>query len=101
MMDDAVEAARRLISWYEEPSASPAYFDSITVARALLLVMDSEEGLREALMKVKAKIAEATIASCECLTKTPDPLYHAQDCRYRMLAHALNDIEAALASEQQ
>jgi hypothetical protein len=33
------------------------------------------------------------ISSCNCLTKTPDAMYHSLDCRYRHLAEALNYIE--------
>ncbi|MCZ7862803.1 hypothetical protein O9X98_15615 [Agrobacterium salinitolerans] len=32
------------------------------------------------------------VASCGCLTKTPEPRYHAADCRYKHLAHRLEEL---------
>jgi len=53
--------------------------------------------LLEALKDVRASIAMATVASCECLTKTPDPSFHEGHCRYRMLETAARTLAAAIA----
>lgn len=39
-------------------------------------------------------IAAMTVASCECSTKTPDPVYHDDSCRYKCLEAALSDLQA-------
>lgn len=53
--------------------------------------------LLEALRGVLASIAMATVASCECLTKTPEPSFHEGHCRYRMLETAARTLVAAIA----
>jgi hypothetical protein len=35
----------------------------------------------------------ATSSSCTCLTKTPDPIYHKLDCRYRVIMDAMEEIK--------
>ncbi|MDW9481924.1 hypothetical protein GOB57_25065 [Sinorhizobium meliloti] len=37
-------------------------------------------------------LVELIVASCGCQTKTPEPRYHAADCRYKHLAHRLEEI---------
>lgn len=32
------------------------------------------------------------VASCGCLTKTPEPKYHSTGCRYRHLIHRLEEL---------
>lgn len=36
------------------------------------------------------------VASCGCLTKTPEPKYHAPDCRYKHLAHRLEELRPSV-----
>ena len=38
------------------------------------------------------KIDAAASGSCECGTKTPQYLYHAPNCRYRVLMEAFDTI---------
>lgn len=38
------------------------------------------------------EVVSAIVASCGCLTKTPQPRYHARDCRYKHLAHRLEEL---------
>lgn len=38
---------------------------------------------------VKEALEQATIASCECGTKTNDHLFHTHDCLYRILTEAM------------
>lgn len=40
-----------------------------------------------------AVLMKAQIASCTCLTKTPDPDWHREGCRYRILREAEAMIE--------
>lgn len=40
-------------------------------------------------------LIKASIASCTCLTKSPDVTFHAADCRYVHLEYALENIEQA------
>jgi hypothetical protein len=35
------------------------------------------------------------MASCRCMTKTPEPKFHADHCRYRHLAYRLEELTAA------
>lgn len=40
-------------------------------------------------------VDSACVASCSCLTKTPEPSFHAESCRYRVLrgiSDALRDV---------
>lgn len=39
------------------------------------------------------KIDQASIASCSCLTKTPEIEFHSETCRYRILQEIKLDIE--------
>ena len=45
--------------------------------------------------EVSAKLQLATLASCSCLTKTPEIAYHEPHCRYRVLAEAKILIDLA------
>lgn len=36
------------------------------------------------------------VASCGCLTKTPEPKYHAADCRYKHLAYRLEELKPSI-----
>jgi hypothetical protein len=38
------------------------------------------------------RLAAAQVASCQCMTKTPDTDAHALTCRYRILADAYSAI---------
>lgn len=38
----------------------------------------------------------ARISSCTCLTKTPDPSYHAENCRYRIFADTSDLVQKNL-----
>ncbi len=38
------------------------------------------------------RIERATVASCSCLTKTPDWQYHEINCRYRLLQEAADQL---------
>lgn len=60
------------------------------------------------LKRVTNTITSATVASCRCNTKTPDPAYHEETCCYRRLEEALSDLRSmrfaldrALAPEAQ
>jgi hypothetical protein len=44
-------------------------------------------------------IESKIVASCECLTKTPDHQYHAKDCLYRILCETGNYIRMKLHEE--
>lgn len=35
----------------------------------------------------------ACVASCQCITKTPNSTHHAIDCRYRVMQDAVSEIE--------
>ncbi len=39
------------------------------------------------------KLNRATVASCTCLTKTPEVEYHDENCRYRLLREIYTDVE--------
>lgn len=39
--------------------------------------------------KLREVLELACIAACECMTKTPDPQYHAESCRYKKYREAL------------
>lgn len=41
------------------------------------------------------RVRGAMVASCECMTKTPDPKYHKPECLYRILS----DVEWVLMRE--
>lgn len=50
------------------------------------------EAARICLERATKTIAVATVASCECGTKTPDPAFHNETCRYRRLEEALSNL---------
>ena len=43
--------------------------------------------------KLLNKLISLTIASCTCQTKTPEPEWHQEQCRYRTLHEAIMFIE--------
>lgn len=45
-----------------------------------------------ALDAIETRLIVATVASCGCHTKTPDPAFHASNCLYRALADGLTAI---------
>lgn len=42
--------------------------------------------------EITTKLEDACIASCECVTKTPDFQYHDAECLYRVLNEAIEHI---------
>lgn len=34
-------------------------------------------------------LRKCSVGSCNCMTKSPDPQYHAEQCQYKMIAEAL------------
>jgi hypothetical protein len=38
----------------------------------------------------------ATVGSCSCITKTPDPKYHSELCRYKQLISIINQLQQLL-----
>jgi hypothetical protein len=42
---------------------------------------------------MKARIIKQMVGSCSCMTKTPIPEYHEDDCLYRVLGDCLHMIE--------
>lgn len=51
----------------------------------------SDDSLVKAIEK---RMVRAIVASCNCVTKTPDTAFHREDCRYRALAEGLGAIKA-------
>jgi len=48
-------------------------------------------------MKVAlSALEQSCIASCSCVTKTPDTQHHAEDCNYRIRASAADGLRAAI-----
>ena len=45
-------------------------------------------GFEPARTRMLRELAGATVASCQCRTKTPDPAHHRADCRYRLIEEA-------------
>ena len=48
--------------------------------------------MKEATEPLSARLARHLVASCQCMTKTPDIMWHDQHCRYRVLTEALEVI---------
>lgn len=42
---------------------------------------------------VVRRLRMAQVASCGCLTKTPDPKHHSEDCLYRVLQDAIDALQ--------
>jgi len=42
---------------------------------------------------IKMRLLHKTIASCKCMTKTPEVKYHKVDCLYRVLRDSVAEIE--------
>jgi hypothetical protein len=55
----------------------------------------SEEGIKGELEAAKRLIVSAAIASCNCNTKSPEPVHHEPTCRYWKLMCALERVEGA------
>ncbi len=47
----------------------------------------------EATETLAARLWRHTVASCQCMTKTNDHVYHDQHCRYRVIMEALEVID--------
>lgn len=48
------------------------------------------EALEATLADLRLAVFRAQMGSCSCLTKTPDPQYHAASCTYRRLSEVLS-----------
>jgi hypothetical protein len=42
---------------------------------------------------IDVRLAKATVASCECMTKTPEVKFHNEDCRYRIIMEAMGELD--------
>jgi hypothetical protein len=51
----------------------------------------------EMLNELQRRLMVAQVASCQCMTKTPDPAYHRLTCRYARLARAGDSLDAVEA----
>jgi inosine/xanthosine triphosphate pyrophosphatase family protein len=60
--------------------------------------MTSPQDLTDRLEKAQTLLLSASIASCECMTKTPEAAFHAPTCRYGKLQFALEEIEECLVA---
>jgi len=49
----------------------------------------------EMLLELQRRLLLAEVASCRCMTKTPDPAHHNTDCPYRRLATAGDHLDQA------
>jgi hypothetical protein len=47
---------------------------------------------RDALSRIEMTVIAASIASCDCGAKSPEPGFHAAHCRYLKLATVLDEI---------
>lgn len=56
-----------------------------------------EVALEELKIAQRSLIA-ASIASCTCITKTPELAFHAADCRYLKIGSALESLDAVEAA---
>lgn len=43
---------------------------------------------------LSSRILKNMIGSCDCVTKTPDPKFHLDDCLYRVLSECYDVISA-------
>lgn len=50
----------------------------------------------QSLEHAKESIVAAALGSCDCNTKSADPIYHLSYCRWLKLLHALDCIDAAV-----
>lgn len=50
---------------------------------------------------IKCKLLKAEIGSCTCLTKTHDPEYHDENCRYRILREVGAELDRMYAVEKE
>lgn len=50
--------------------------------------------------ELAALFDRACVAACDCLTKTPDPAFHAATCRYALFARLASGLRAFPASAQ-
>jgi hypothetical protein len=66
--------------------------DTITALRAEM------KRLRAALAAIEKLALQASIASCTCLTKTPDITFHNPGCRYVLLQYIIAQCEDARAA---
>jgi hypothetical protein len=60
--------------------------------------MTSPQDLADRPEKAQTLLLSASIASCECMTKTPEAAFHEPTCRYGKLQFALEEIEECLAA---
>jgi hypothetical protein len=44
-------------------------------------------------MDLKLRLELAMVGSCNCLTKTHDPKYHNENCKYKAISDGLSEIE--------
>lgn len=52
------------------------------------------QSAREALRQAQASVTAASIASCDCNTKTDNPVYHAAHCRWLKLITAMDNLDS-------
>jgi len=88
IMDSAVSPQIRA-RWDDQPEEVRTHWR--LAARAAIAAM------REPLEQAKMSIIAASIGSCDCNTKSPDPVHHLAYCRWLKLMVALDCIDAALS----
>lgn len=62
-------------------------------------MIDPKPSMREALERASCALQGGILASCTCMTKSPEPGFHAAGCRYREIRCAIDDIDAALGAQ--
>ena len=55
-----------------------------------------EETLFDVLRAANVKLTLAAMSSCSCLTKTPIMQYHTEDCTYRLIMEARDQVSSVL-----
>lgn len=69
--------------------------------QALTSTPDVSEWVRKSeLGGVGLALNMACVASCNCMTKTPEPEFHAESCHYKMYRSALNLLESLTGKAQ-
>lgn len=97
------ERAAAITTMLSEPQWRPSR-SHVEVLRNYMAEGAAEiERLRSAMDGARTAIVAASVASCTCLTMTPDASHHAADCRYAKLAFALDclDIEEQSSPQKQ
>lgn len=94
-VDDAYKDDKKLCEWLRANSSGAYRLSGYAADRieTLSLHLSSVQGVCDAndaaIKELVGALVALSVASCTCLTKTPDFQFHEKECRYRLICEII------------